>query len=92
MRRPNDYVKQQMSMLTEKMVERLNTDKEAGHLSVEIEPQIVVPIVIAYLQGIWRMALVSYDRATFEGQIDLFVTSLGLCYVDLSDTICRSLE
>jgi TetR/AcrR family transcriptional repressor of nem operon len=73
-----DYVQRQMSMVAEKMVERLSTDKEAGHLSEEFDPQLVVPIVIAYLQGIWRMALVSYDRATFEGQIDLFVTSLEL--------------
>jgi TetR/AcrR family transcriptional repressor of nem operon len=73
-----DYVQRQMSMLADQMVERLITDKEAGHLSMEFEPQLVVPIVLTYLQGIWRMALVSYDRAALERQIDLLLTSLGL--------------
>ncbi|MGO9400733.1 MAG: hypothetical protein ACLP19_23240 [Xanthobacteraceae bacterium] len=29
-------------------------------------------------QGIWRMALVDYDRPSFERQIDAFLTGLGL--------------
>jgi TetR/AcrR family transcriptional repressor of nem operon len=37
-----------------------------------------VPVIVTYLQGLWRMALVSYDRTQFERQIDLFLTSLGL--------------
>jgi len=73
-----DYVQRQMSMVAEQMVERLSTDKEAGHLSVEFDARLVMPIVFTYLHGIWRMAMFSYDRATFERQIDLFMTSLGL--------------
>jgi TetR/AcrR family transcriptional repressor of nem operon len=30
------------------------------------------------LQGVWRMALVDYDRPSFERQIDAFLTGLGL--------------
>jgi TetR/AcrR family transcriptional repressor of nem operon len=73
-----EYVQQQMSMLAERMVERLAADKEAGLLSVEFDPQLVVPIIVTYLQGLWRMALVSYDRPQFERQINVFLTGLEL--------------
>jgi TetR/AcrR family transcriptional repressor of nem operon len=72
------YVQQQMSMLTEGMTARLNADKEAGLLPADFDPQIVVPIIITYLQGIFRMALVSYDRTEFDSQIEVFLTGLGL--------------
>jgi TetR/AcrR family transcriptional repressor of nem operon len=72
------YVQQQMSMLTEEMTARLNADKEAGLLPADFDPQIVVPIIITYLQGIFRMALVSYDRTKFDRQIEVFLTGLGL--------------
>jgi TetR/AcrR family transcriptional repressor of nem operon len=73
-----EYVQQQMSMLAERMVERLAADKEAGLLSVEFDPQLVVPIIVTYLQGLWRMALVSYDRPQFERQINVFLSGLEL--------------
>jgi TetR/AcrR family transcriptional repressor of nem operon len=72
------YVEQQMSMLAEGMIARLTADKESGLLPPDFEPQIVVPIIVTYLQGIFRMALVSYDRPTFEQQINVFLTGLGL--------------
>jgi TetR/AcrR family transcriptional regulator, transcriptional repressor for nem operon len=37
-----------------------------------------VPVVSTYMQGLWRMALVSYDRSRFEQQIEVFLTGLGL--------------
>jgi TetR/AcrR family transcriptional repressor of nem operon len=37
-----------------------------------------VPVVITYLQGLWRMALVSYERPRFERQINMLLTGLGL--------------
>ena len=73
-----EYVKEQMSLLAERMVARLNADKAAGVLPVEFEPELVVPVVITYLQGLWRMALVSYERPRFERQIDMLLTGLGL--------------
>jgi len=72
------YVQQQMSMLTEGITARLNADKEAGLLPADFDPQTVVPIIITYLQGIFRMALVSYDRTKFDRQIEVFLTGLGL--------------
>ena len=72
------YVEEQVSTLAEVMIERMVSDKKAGHLSEEFEPQIVVPVIVTYLQGIWRMALVTYNRKKYEKQIDLFLVGLGL--------------
>jgi len=72
------YVEQQMSALAAGMTERFAADKAAGLLPSEVDPQVVVPIIVTYMQGLWRMALVSYDRNRFERQIDVFLASLGL--------------
>ena len=72
------YVEVRMSMLAAAMIARMSADRQAGLLAAEVDPQLVVPIVITYLQGIWRMALVSYERSRFEGQIDVFLKGLGL--------------
>lgn len=72
------YVQQQLSLLAEGMISRLTADKESGLLPPDFGPQIVVPIIITYLQGVFRMALVSYDRTNFDRQIDVFLTGLGL--------------
>src|SRR5271163_1618480 len=63
------YVQQHMSMLAQGMIARLTTDKEGGLLPPDFDPRIVVPIIITYLQGMFRMALVSYDRPQFDRQI-----------------------
>lgn len=73
-----EYVQQQLSTLAECMVALLNADKKAGLMPTEFDPELVVPVIITYLQGLWRMALVSYDRTRFEQQIDMFLTGLGL--------------
>jgi TetR/AcrR family transcriptional repressor of nem operon len=49
-----------------------------GLLAEGFEPQLVVPVVLTYMQGLWRMALVSYERTRFERQIDVFLNGLGL--------------
>jgi TetR/AcrR family transcriptional repressor of nem operon len=72
------YVQGQLSMLAEQMTARFTADQKAGHLPAEFEPQLVVPVIVTYLQGLWRMALVAYDRQRFEQQADLFLTGLGL--------------
>jgi TetR/AcrR family transcriptional repressor of nem operon len=72
------YVEDQLSTLAERMSERFTADKGAGLLPAQFDPQLVVPVIVTYLQGVWRMALISYDRTRFEKQIDLFLTGLGL--------------
>ena len=71
------YVHQQMSALMEGITARLAADKVEGLLPEEFDPQIVVPIIVTYLQGIFRMALVSYERTKFEREIEVFLTGLG---------------
>lgn len=73
-----EYVQQQMSMFTERMAMRMAVDKEAGFLPNAFEPQLVAQVIVAYLQGLWRMALVSYDRPQYEKQIETLLTGLGL--------------
>lgn len=73
-----DYVLQQISNFAELMTARLRADKQAKLLPADFEPETVVPIIVTYLQGVWRMALVSYDRTRFERQNDAFLEALGL--------------
>ena len=72
------YVEGRMSLLAEVMTARFRADKQAGLLAEAFDQELVVPVVITYLQGVWRMALVSYERSRFERQIDVFLTGLGL--------------
>jgi TetR/AcrR family transcriptional repressor of nem operon len=64
--------------LAETVTARLTADKESGLLPPDFDPRIVVPIIIKYLQGLFRMALVSYNRPNLEQQIELFLTGLRL--------------
>ena len=73
-----EHIQNQISEGSKVMTARLNADKESGLLPVDFNAEIVTPIIVTYLQGMWRMALLSYDRAHFEQQIDVFLTSLGL--------------
>ena len=72
------YVEDRMSHLATAIISRMQADQQSGLLAREVDPQLVAPVVITYMQGIWRMALVSYDRPRFERQIDVFLTGLGL--------------
>ena len=74
----SEYVQQQMLMFTELMAMRMAADKEAGFLPNALEPQLVAQVIVTYLQGLWRMALVSYDRPQYEKQIETLLTGLGL--------------
>ena len=73
-----EYVQKQISMFTELMAVRMAADKEAGFLPNALEPQLVAQVIVTYLQGLWRMALVSYDRPQYEKQIETLLTGLGL--------------
>jgi TetR/AcrR family transcriptional regulator, transcriptional repressor for nem operon len=72
------YIEGRISTLQDAMIARMSADKRDGLLPECFEPQLVVPVVATYMQGLWRMALVSYERTRFERQIDVFLTGLGL--------------
>jgi TetR/AcrR family transcriptional repressor of nem operon len=57
---------------------RLSQDRDKGLLPASLDPQTIASVISTYLQGVWRMALVDYDRPSFERQIDAFLTGLGL--------------
>ncbi|MBX9759254.1 MAG: TetR family transcriptional regulator C-terminal domain-containing protein, partial [Beijerinckiaceae bacterium] len=58
--------------------ERLRQDRDMGLLPNTLDPQTIASVIITYAQGLWRMALVDYDRPRFERQIAAFLTGLGL--------------
>ena len=72
------YIEERISTFQGAMIARMSADKRDGLLAKGFEPQLVVPVVLTYMQGLWRMALVSYERTRFERQIDVFLTGLGL--------------
>jgi TetR/AcrR family transcriptional regulator, transcriptional repressor for nem operon len=57
---------------------RLRSAKDTGELPSEFDAEGVAQIIATYLQGLYRTALLSYDRSELERQVDLFLTSLGL--------------
>ena len=61
-----------------RLVERLSQDRDEGRLPATLDPHVTASVVVTYLQGIWRMALVDYDRPRFEREINAFLTGLGL--------------
>jgi TetR/AcrR family transcriptional repressor of nem operon len=66
------------SRLEANLVARLTQDQAAGIFPAGLDPGTIAPVIITYLEGLWRMALVSYDRPRFERQIDAFLTGLAL--------------
>jgi TetR/AcrR family transcriptional repressor of nem operon len=57
---------------------RLKSAKDTGELPPEFDADGVAQIIATYLQGLFRTALLGYDRPQFERQVDLLLTSLGL--------------
>ena len=71
-------VEEGTSKLVERIAERLDRDRAAGVLPDGLDPRATAMVISTYAQGLWRMAMVSYDRPRFEAQTDLFLTALGL--------------
>jgi len=57
---------------------RLQSAKGTGELPSQFEVEVVAQIIATYLQGLFRSALLGYDRPQLERQIDQLLTSLGL--------------
>ena len=72
------FIQEEISKMSEAMIARLKADQQAGLLAPDFDAATVVPIIVTYIQGQWRMALMSYNRPQFEKQIDVFLTGLGL--------------
>ena len=72
------FVEDRMSNLRNSLVGLMLRDKGAGLLPATFDPEAVAPVVVTYLQGLWRVALLSYDRPRCEREVDLFLTAIGL--------------
>ena len=57
---------------------RLRSAKDTGELPSEFDAEGVAHIIATYLQGLFRTALLDYDRSQLERQVDLLLTRLGL--------------
>ena len=56
----------------------LRDDRAVGLLPETLDPETVAGILVTYSQGLFRMALIDYERARFEAQLGAFLTGLGL--------------
>jgi TetR/AcrR family transcriptional repressor of nem operon len=72
------FVQTDMAALVGAFSNRLKSAKDTGELPSEFDAEVVAPIIATYLQGLFRTALLSYDRSQLERQVDLFLTSLGI--------------
>jgi len=72
------FVQADMAVFVGTFVERLRSAKQAGEFPAVFDPDVVAQVIGTYVQGLFRTALLCYDRAQLERQVDLFLTSLGL--------------
>ena len=72
------FVQTDMAAFIGAFSDRLKCAKDTGELPPQFEAEVVAQIIATYLQGLYRTALLSYDRPQLERQIDQFLTSLGL--------------
>jgi len=71
-------VEDSMANAHARLVERLRQDRDKGVLPSGSDPSTVASVIMTYAHGLWRMALVDYDRRRFECQIAAFLSGLGL--------------
>ena len=57
---------------------KLRHDKDAGLLPPTFDPEATASVLTTYCQGLWRMALVDYDRNRFEKENEALLQALGL--------------
>jgi TetR/AcrR family transcriptional repressor of nem operon len=73
-----DYVVAEMQALEQVLVRRLDAAKTQGELPVNFASKVVAGVIIAYLQGFFRVVRVLHKRAEMEKQIEQLLTGLGL--------------
>ncbi len=61
-----------------RLTARLINERDQGLLRPDLDAAATASVIITYAQGLWRMAMVDFDRASFEQQIELLLSGLGL--------------
>src|SRR5258708_5481242 len=72
------FVRTDIAALVGALSNRLRSAKDTAELPPEFDTEGVAQIISTCLRGLIRAALLPYDRAQLERQVDLFLTSLGL--------------
>jgi TetR/AcrR family transcriptional repressor of nem operon len=72
------YMREQAAGWATDMAARFDAEKELRILPQDFDSQIVASIIVTFIQGLWRMALISYDRPKLELQIDTLLNALKL--------------
>jgi TetR/AcrR family transcriptional repressor of nem operon len=67
-----------MALFGDRFTERMEAAKKAGELPKEFQAAPAAQVVLTYLQGMFRMVRVLYDRAEIEAQIECLLTGLGV--------------
>ena len=73
-----EYILGQMASFGGRFVKRLKTAKESGEFPSDFQPEIAVQVIATYIQGMHRVAIISFDRNRVEREIDALLTGLGL--------------
>ena len=72
------YLLSEMSTFFGVFADRLRAGKASGELPADLDPDVVVQIIGAFLQGTLRTAMVAYDRPQIERQVEVLLNGLGL--------------
>ena len=73
-----DYMQAQVASWISHLATRFAAEQQAGLLPAAFDPDATAAIIVTYVQGLWRLALIDYDRTRFERQIEVLLTGLGL--------------
>lgn len=73
-----ERAEQGLHQLRSALVKRLKEDRKSGRMPSTLDVETVAQILVTFLQGLWRMALVKYDKPAYVRQIDGLLTGLGL--------------
>lgn len=73
-----DYMQAQVVSWISHLATRFAADQQAGLLPAAFDADATAAIIVTYVQGLWRLALIDYDRTRFERQIEVLLTGLGL--------------
>jgi len=72
------YMQEQAAGWVQHMAARFETEKERHILPQDFDSETVAVLIVTFVQGLWRMALISYDRIKVERQIETLLTALRL--------------
>ena len=73
-----EYILNEGAAFGRRFIGLLKSAQESGELPTELDPAAVVQIILTYVLGMSRAALISYDRQSFECQTEVLLTGLGL--------------